>query len=330
MLLPRGETILENTKVRFFDFDSLLADEFESTFKNKEKITGYVSIGYHDRKDVLIIFEGKIREGIRFVPGKGRTKVPVEEVLDYTKKDFEGVVHYYKTSADFLNMLWHSFIATPIQGPLTSEFINLEKYLHFLTRSETTGFLEIEQRGALGLYAYEKGKSGAEYYYHPIDVTAPSRVRLFMNPESYFISESDSMKLTFVDIFRDMLMTTYSIMVQAEDSQVALSKSLSLARKEHPVILRGVHTKKAGTIDFDILLTNLEEVSPSQKRDAFVNSFIEVLFQRLVMIGEIFGQEIVERTLKELKLVQIYHQRSLAQFGIGQTLLELWKRFERD
>ena len=55
--------------------------------------------------------------------------------------------------------------------------------------------------------------------------------------------------------------------------------------------------------------------------------WIELLYQRLLLIREHFDEVIFQRALKELKLVQIYHQQALRQFELGAELLSLWARF---
>ncbi|MFC1850656.1 hypothetical protein ACFL27_10730 [candidate division CSSED10-310 bacterium] len=328
MLLARGDVVIENTKVRFFDFDTLLVDDFESLLKKTEKITGYVSIAYHNRKDILIIFEGQIKEALTFFPNKTRQIITIDDVLGQAGEDSEGVLNYYKMPQAFVELLWDSFSAKPVHDKLSTSFVRWDNYLQTLQDKSFTGYLESENEGMLGYILMKEGLIEDEFYYQPLDLSKLCKFRLFNLPEPYFIPEKDEIKLNFLDIFSDMLKTTYSIFIQSDDHNVGLSKALSIARKKYPILLKEVHNKKSGSLDFEIMLKNLEEIPSSDKRDAFVDCLIELLYQRLMLIKEAFDEDIFERTLKELKMVQLYYQKPLRRFRIGESLLILWKKFD--
>lgn len=328
MLLPRGDIVLENTKVRFVDFDTLIADEFESSLKQDQSINGYVSITYPQRKDILIIFDSQIKKALSIHSRNKRAVVSLQEVINQAKKDFEGVVNYYKMPVSFIEMLWDSTVSNPVNNHLDSEFIVWTEYLNSLKQKEFLGYLEIEAGGMLGFIHFSNGDIDLEYHYQPIDLLKPFQLRLFDEPERQFISETESIRHTFLDIFKDMLQTTYSIIVQSDEVNVLLSKSLAHARKKFPLILNGVHTKKTGLIDFEVMFDNLEEIAPKEKRDQFIGSILCILEERLNLIHQEFGIDILDRTLKEMKLVQLFHQKALQRFNIAESLLTLWKMFE--
>lgn len=329
MLLPRGEPLLENTKVRFVDLDVFLADDFESSLKKTEKNTGYVSLSYARHKDFLLIFEGQIQCAIRTTLRDGRTVIGVEEVITSSKDDPEGVVNFFRMPVTFLEMFRHATTEPPLHDSLSTSFILWDRYVTALQKSSFEGYIECNTRGMIGYLRFEQGLPTTSFSYQPIDYqTEKSIIRLFSPPPPYFIPEVERIKLSFLDIFKDMLQTTFSILVQTEQVNAVLSKTLGLARKQYPVLLKEVHTRKAGLIDIDQMLVNLDVVAPGEKRDTFIGCLIEVLYQRLVSIRELFGDTVLERTLKELKLVQIYHQPSLRRFQVGDSLLALWKRFE--
>jgi hypothetical protein len=327
MLLPRGEAILENTKVRFVNFDTLLAEDFESSMKKTERITGYLTIAYSGCRDVLIIFDGQIQQGLRFLPGKERQIVKPEMIFTQAAGDPEGVVNYYRTPVSFIELLWDSTVAAPMGDFLGTRFIRWNDFLQYLEKIEFPGYLEMVSQGMLGFMSYNQGEIEEVFLYRPLDLSKPFSFKMFDKIMPRFIPESDRIKLTFLDIFKDMLATTYSILVQSDQVNSALTKSLAQARRKYADLLRDVQIRKSGTIDFDRLLVNLDTVSPGQKKDAFIGCLIEVLSQRLSTIRELFGDGILDRTVKELKMVQIYHQQSLLRFGVGEALLALWKNF---
>jgi hypothetical protein len=327
MLLARGEAILENTKVRFVNFDSLLAEDFESSLKKTEKITGYLSVAYSECRDVLIIFDGQIQQGLRFLPGKERQVVKPELVFSKASEDPEGVVNYYRTPVSFIELLWDSTVASPLSAFLGTRFIRWNNFLQYLEKCEFHGYLEMVSQGMLGYMSYSQGEIDEVFLYRPLDLSKPFNFKMFDKILPRFIPESDRIKLTFLDIFKDMLSTTYSILVQSDQVDTALTKSLAQARRKYADLLRDVQVKKSGSIDFDRLLVNLETVKAGLKKDAFIGCLIEVLAQRLAIIQELFGDAMLDRTVKELKMVQIYHQQSLQRFGVGEALLALWKNY---
>ncbi|MFC1850744.1 hypothetical protein ACFL27_11175 [candidate division CSSED10-310 bacterium] len=331
MLIPQGSqgrVIFERTKVKSIDFDTLLAQQFVSTIKKSEKQSGYISFEYEDRTDVLIIFENQIRDALRIFRDNVRLTLTTDEVVSHAKQNLDGFVYSYKMPLNFLEMLWNSCTVKPRHENLSTRFIVWERYLEALQQQTFNGYLEMISHDLLVYLVLQNGEIIEEFLDDAPDMSKPLSFCLYDPPTPYFVSEVDAIRLNFIDIFKDMLMTTYSLIVQLENAPEVLSTTLDLARQKYPLLLKKVRTTKVGALTFETIIKNLDEMPASDARESFLDCLIEVLHQRLILIKEHFGQEYLDRTLIELKLVQIYNQKALQQFTVGEYLFTLWKRFE--
>ncbi|MBN2383261.1 hypothetical protein JXQ70_10295 [bacterium] len=328
MLLPRGDVFLENTKVRFVDFETLIADEFESSLKKDKAINGYVSITYPERKDVLIIFDSQIKKGFTINTQGLRSEISLTEVINQAKKDYEGIVNYYRMPVTFIEMLWDSTVTRSVNQNLNHKIVRWDQLLVFHKQACFEGYFEITTATMLGYMRFSQGEADEKYFYQTFDPTQPFSLRIFSGSERHFISEQETIKYTYLDIFKDMLQTTYSIIIQLEEAQTLIEQSLALARQKYPTLLDNVHPIKAGLVDFDQILANIENISPNERRDQFVGCILLLLEKRLNCIQDTFGNDMLIRTLKELKLVQLFHQKALQRFHIADSLIALWKQFD--
>lgn len=328
MYLPHGHVIFEQTKINHINFDTLLANEFVSTVKQDESITGFLAFEYQDRTDALIVFKNKFTEALRFLRDNSRERIDIDELIKFAKKNNEGNVAYYTTPTIFIDMLWCSVVKKPTNKNLTPLMIDWNNYTQTLKDRAFNGFIEIAANELLSYFYLVDGEAVEEFWEEPPNVEQRCLISLYEDMERHFVTDIDAIKMTFMDIFKDMLQTTYSIIIQSSEAQTRLQGIFDEEKNKYPILLKDVSLDKMGLITFDKFIANVDEIPLNEISQKVVGCLIDLIKSRIFLIQQHFDENVLKRTLTELKLVQFYHQQTLKKFNISQSLLELWRNFD--
>ncbi|MBN1150116.1 hypothetical protein JXA84_02720 [candidate division WOR-3 bacterium] len=143
MKFPKGNLIIENTKLSFVDFDKVLnASKQERAYK----ISGYISIIYPESIDLLLVKNGEPYNAITFSHEK-KSVIGISEVVDRAKKSMMGIVNFYEVPEELLLFILISATRKPVFSAIGWEKVekiisNKETLISKFFSINFTGFLE--------------------------------------------------------------------------------------------------------------------------------------------------------------------------------------------
>ncbi|MBN2362866.1 hypothetical protein JXL83_01905 [candidate division WOR-3 bacterium] len=143
MKFPKGNLIIENTKLSFVDFDKVLnASKQERAYK----ISGYISIIYPESIDLLLVKNGEPYNAITYTHDK-KMVIGISEVIDRAKKSVMGIVNFYEVPEELLLFILISATRKPVFSAVGWEKIekivsNKETLISKFYSINFTGFLE--------------------------------------------------------------------------------------------------------------------------------------------------------------------------------------------
>ncbi|MBN1620503.1 hypothetical protein JW890_07250 [candidate division WOR-3 bacterium] len=143
MKFPKGNLIIENTKLSFVDFDKVLnASKQERAYK----ISGYISIIYPESIDLLLVKNGEPYNAITYSHDK-KSVIGISEVIERARKSVMGIVNFYEVPEELLLFILISATRKPVFSALGWEKIekiisNKETLISKFYSINFTGFLE--------------------------------------------------------------------------------------------------------------------------------------------------------------------------------------------
>jgi hypothetical protein len=137
MVFPRGKPILENTRLEFINIDKLLS---ASKRERAHRISGYISIIYHDMVELILLKEGEPFNAIRIGPNV-REIVPINEVVEKAKRSNHGILAEYAVDETLLNLIISSVILKPMKADIDLSRVQPKIFLDKLKTTKFNGFI---------------------------------------------------------------------------------------------------------------------------------------------------------------------------------------------
>jgi hypothetical protein len=137
MKFPRGKPILENTRLEFINIDKLLS---ASKRERAHRISGYISILYHDMVELILLKEGEPFNAIRISPNV-REIVPINEVVEKAKRSNHGILAEYAVDETLLNLIISSVILKPMKADIDLSRVQPKIFLDKLKTTKFNGFI---------------------------------------------------------------------------------------------------------------------------------------------------------------------------------------------
>ena len=137
MKFPRGKPILENTRLEFINIDKLLS---ASKRERAHRISGYISIIYHDVVELILLKEGEPFNAIRVGPNV-REIVPINEVVEKAKRSNHGILAEYAIDETLLNLIISSVILKPMKADIDLSRVQPKIFLDKLKATKFSGFI---------------------------------------------------------------------------------------------------------------------------------------------------------------------------------------------
>lgn len=248
MKFPRGKLLLENTQLEFINLENVLS---ASKRERAHRISGYISIVYHDVVELIFLRQGESFNAAR-VSQKERKIVSISEVVEKAKKStVSGFISEYATDEILLNLIIASITHKPIKANVS--FSTLQPKI-FIDKLKTTGFN--------GFIWIKSGIGESFIHFHEGNITgcyvAGSAKKLTGDEIISFISKPN-LDISIFDRVED---TTITQATPAQVNMFCNIFSLLLKSYAHPIG------------DVLVLRTFISSKSTVQKEFPFIEQFV--------------------------------------------------------
>jgi hypothetical protein len=140
MKFPKGKPVIENTNLEFINLDKVLT---ASQRERAHRISGYISIEYHDALELIFLKQGEPFNAAR-ITQEERKIVPIREVIDKAKKASYGILAEYSTDETLLNLIISSITLKPIKADIDFSKMQPKIFIDKLKAAKFNGFILVK------------------------------------------------------------------------------------------------------------------------------------------------------------------------------------------
>lgn len=160
MRFPTGTPHLQNAKLSFVNFDSILRD---SKVERASKISGLITVLYPDATELLFLRQGEPVNAARFTR-TDRSIIPISEAIDKAKKSPVGTVSIYEVADELLAMILATFNTKPAVEAVDAAETEPDTVLEKFASTKFTGFVELRRGVELSYVRFDGGKPVHGYF----------------------------------------------------------------------------------------------------------------------------------------------------------------------
>ncbi len=262
MKFPKGKPILENMRIEFINLKNVLS---ASKRERAHRISGYLSIVYHDAVELIFLKEGEPFNAARITQTE-RKIVPISEVIEKAKNVTSGVVSEYSTDATLVNLIISSIILKPRKADVDLSRLQPKIFIDKLKSAKFNGFIWIQSGIEESFVHFEQGEIKGCYIAGSAKKTESSEIINFLTRPKIkiaifdHIEDTTTMQATpaqvdmYCKIFSSLL-KTYSQPVGETLVLKTFKLSKSTVEKEFPFI-------EQFTIESDLTISGNVVVEP--------------------------------------------------------------------
>lgn len=140
MKLPKGRSLLENTRLEFINLDNVLSAPKR---KRAHRISGYISIIYPDVVELIFLRQGEPFNAAR-ISRKERKIVSISEVVEKAKNATSGILSEYATDEILINLIISSIVLQPIKANVDFARLQPKIFIDKLKTTEFSGFIWVK------------------------------------------------------------------------------------------------------------------------------------------------------------------------------------------
>ncbi len=137
MKFPKGTPILENMQLDFINLDKLIT---AAKRERAHRISGYISIIYHDSVELIFLKDGEPFNAAR-IGRNVREIAPIKEIIDHAKNASYGILAEYATEEKLLNLIISSIILRPLSAEINLARVQPKLFLERLKLTKFNGFV---------------------------------------------------------------------------------------------------------------------------------------------------------------------------------------------
>ncbi len=243
MRLPRGRPIIENTRLEFINLSKVLT---ASKRERAHRISGYISINYHDAVELIFLNQGEPFNAAR-ITQDSRMIVPISEIVEKAKRAISGSLSEYETDEILLKLIISSVTLTPLRSQVDLSRIQPRIFVEKLKNTKFNGFIWMRSGFDESFVYFENGvipacyiagsaEKGKEDDVYAILTRPETKVAIFDHVEKAIAEQATPAQVEmFCKIFGSLLKSYAYPLGQALVLRTATSSKLT-AQKEFPFI----------------------------------------------------------------------------------------------
>ena len=243
MRLPRGRSIIENTRLEFINLSKVLT---ASKRERAHRISGYISINYHNAVELIFLNQGEPFNAAR-ITQDSRMIVPINEIVEKAKRAISGSLSEYETDEILLKLIISSITLTPLKSQVDLSRIQPKIFIEKLKNTRFNGFIWMRSgfdesfvyfdNGVIpGCYIAGRVEKGSEEDVYTILTKPETKVAVFDRVEKAIAEQATPAQVEmFCKIFGSLLKSYAHPLGQSLVLRTATS-SKNTAQKEFPFI----------------------------------------------------------------------------------------------
>ena len=243
MKLPRGRPIIENTRLEFINLSKVMT---ASKRERAHRISGYISINYHDAVELIFLNQGEPFNAARITQDK-RMIVPINEIVEKAKRAISGTLSEYETDETLLKLIISSITLKPLKSQVDLSRIQPRIFVEKLKNAKFNGFIWMRsgldesfahfENGVIpACYIAGRAEKASEEEVYPILTKPETKVAVFDRVEKAIAEQATPAQVEmFCKIFRSLLKSYAHLLGQSLVLRTVTS-SKTTAQKAFPFI----------------------------------------------------------------------------------------------